>query len=63
MLKWQISKWFVRIVEKNFYSLKANKLSTRKRDSIMNPRGVLTAERQKSSRTTTTEDSEDNLIS
>jgi hypothetical protein len=37
----------------NLLLLKANKLSTRKKDSKMNHRGVLTAEEQGSSRETT----------
>jgi hypothetical protein len=38
----------------NSFSMKASRLSTRKKDSKMNRRGALTAEEQGSSRGTTT---------
>lgn len=58
MLLWQIRSWFVKTAARNFYSLKVNKLSTRKRVLITSPRDVLIAEGQESSRTIT-EDLED----
>jgi hypothetical protein len=47
-------------VEKNSYLLKASKLSTKKKDSIMSLKDVLIAEEQES-KTTITEASEDSL--
>ena len=47
---WQIKYYHAKIAMLNLFLMKANRLSTRKRDSITNHRDVLTAEEQESSR-------------
>jgi hypothetical protein len=60
MFKWQIKQLFVKIVEKNSYLLKASRLSTKKKDSIMSLKDVLIVEEQESNKVTT-EALEDNI--
>ena len=47
---WQIKQSLVRIAIMNLFSMKVNRLSTKKKDSKTNHKGALTVEQQKSSR-------------